>query len=240
MPPATSRTCRGFFCIGHASRYRFRPPASRLCQSARLGSRDHALIMPWLRCPSAARPNPPRLSFCGAQLFVLALLGQVFACRTHCSIAHIHHDRARDLAGSPARPKAEQQCPYHGGRCCEETPWFVDQLPEQRVEHLIQLRSSGFHLHRRRSFTDIVWQSTVLRFCRRANDVPITGPKWHFTAALVEYAPQTQGIYELWEQGEIVYVGSTTRGRRQSIRECLIEHLCLKSNTRRHWPTHFT
>ena len=37
----------------------------------------------------------------------------------------------------------------------------------------------------------------------------IRGPKWFIIATLVSMAPDTPGVFELWEDDELVFVGST-------------------------------
>jgi hypothetical protein len=49
--------------------------------------------------------------------------------------------------------------------------------------------------------------------------MPIKKPKYKLTRAMVEAAPSEQGLYGLWEDEELIYVG------RGSIRERLSEHL---------------
>jgi len=49
--------------------------------------------------------------------------------------------------------------------------------------------------------------------------MPIKKPKYKLTRAMVEAAPSERGLYALWEDEELIYVG------RGSIRERLSEHL---------------
>jgi len=37
----------------------------------------------------------------------------------------------------------------------------------------------------------------------------IRGPKWFVIAALVSMAPDTPGVFELWQDDELVFVGAT-------------------------------
>jgi hypothetical protein len=37
----------------------------------------------------------------------------------------------------------------------------------------------------------------------------IRGPKWFIIAALVSTAPETAGMFELWQDNELVFVGAT-------------------------------
>ncbi|HWI39057.1 MAG TPA: hypothetical protein VNU64_21590 [Burkholderiales bacterium] len=39
----------------------------------------------------------------------------------------------------------------------------------------------------------------------------IRGPKWLVIAALVTLAPDTPGVFELWDGDELLFVGSTRR-----------------------------
>ena len=51
----------------------------------------------------------------------------------------------------------------------------------------------------------------------------IRGPKWLVIAALVTMAPDTPGVFELWEEDELVFVGSTHNStlRDQLVRDLL-------------------
>jgi hypothetical protein len=49
--------------------------------------------------------------------------------------------------------------------------------------------------------------------------MPIKKPKYKLSRAMVEAAPYEQGLYALWEDEELIYVG------RGSIRERLSQHL---------------
>jgi hypothetical protein len=62
--------------------------------------------------------------------------------------------------------------------------------------------------------------------------------KWLFVAALVFISPETPGVFELWDEEELVYVGSTRRPD-ESIRACLIQRFN-KEDGSDHPPTHFS
>jgi len=51
----------------------------------------------------------------------------------------------------------------------------------------------------------------------------IRGPKWLVIAALVSMAPDTPGVFELWEDDELVFVGATDNCtlRSELVRELL-------------------
>jgi len=49
----------------------------------------------------------------------------------------------------------------------------------------------------------------------------IRSPKWFLLATLVAMAPDTPGVFELWDDDELVYVGAT----RDSLREELHRHV---------------
>jgi hypothetical protein len=69
--------------------------------------------------------------------------------------------------------------------------------------------------------------------------MPIDSPKkWLFIAALVFISPETPGVFELWEDDELIYVG-TTRRPHESIRASLIRHF-RKEGGGDHPPTHFS
>jgi hypothetical protein len=62
--------------------------------------------------------------------------------------------------------------------------------------------------------------------------------KWLFIATLVFISPETPGVFELWDDDELIYVGSTRRPH-ESLRGCLIRHLS-KDGGDDHPPTHFS
>jgi hypothetical protein len=69
--------------------------------------------------------------------------------------------------------------------------------------------------------------------------MPAHSPKrWLFIAALVFISPETPGVFELWEDEELIYVG-TTRRPHESIRASLIRHF-RKEGRGEHSPTHFS
>lgn len=53
--------------------------------------------------------------------------------------------------------------------------------------------------------------------------MPIPGPRYKYTRFIAEGAPDTAGLYALWEEGELVYLGRASSG--STIRACLLEHL---------------
>jgi hypothetical protein len=53
-----------------------------------------------------------------------------------------------------------------------------------------------------------------------AAQVPISDPLYRFTNVIVQGAPNNAGLYALWQDGDLIYVG-----RAVSIRERLLEHL---------------
>jgi hypothetical protein len=61
----------------------------------------------------------------------------------------------------------------------------------------------------------------------------IKSPKWLVLAALVSAAPDTPGVYELWEDDELIFVGST---RGATLRRTLVHDL-LEERTE---ATHFS
>ena len=50
--------------------------------------------------------------------------------------------------------------------------------------------------------------------------MPISDPLYRFAHAIVQGAPANAGVYALWQDGEMIYLGRAT-----SIRERLLEHL---------------
>src|SRR3954469_14273973 len=67
------------------------------------------------------------------------------------------------------------------------------------------------------------------------NDRP---KKWLFVAAPGFISPETRGVFELWDDEELIYVGSTRRPH-ESLRACLVRHLT-KAGGSDHPPTHFS
>jgi hypothetical protein len=60
----------------------------------------------------------------------------------------------------------------------------------------------------------------------------IRSPKWLVLATLVCTAPDTPGVYELWDGDELIYVGAT-RGR--TLREELVHQLLETSASATHF-----
>jgi len=52
--------------------------------------------------------------------------------------------------------------------------------------------------------------------------MPIDEPKYKFVRSLVAGAPESSGIYALWEDGEMIYVG---RANGMTIKEALLRHI---------------
>jgi hypothetical protein len=67
-----------------------------------------------------------------------------------------------------------------------------------------------------------------MRYKRRFNSaaMPIPGPKYKYTRFIAEGAPDTSGLYALWEEGELVYLGRASY--ESTIRAHLLEHLAGK------------
>ncbi|MGH8669717.1 MAG: hypothetical protein ACREUN_05040 [Burkholderiales bacterium] len=69
--------------------------------------------------------------------------------------------------------------------------------------------------------------------------MPIPGPRYKYTRFIAEGAPETPGLYALWEQGELVYLGRAASDA--TIRERLLAHLdgqgcpCLAGATHYSW-----
>jgi hypothetical protein len=53
--------------------------------------------------------------------------------------------------------------------------------------------------------------------------MPIRKPKYKLTRTMVEAAPHEQGLYALWEDDELIYLGLAATSA--TIRERLTEHL---------------
>jgi hypothetical protein len=53
--------------------------------------------------------------------------------------------------------------------------------------------------------------------------MPIKKPNYKLTRTMVEAAPDEQGLYALWEDDELIYLGRASASA--TIRERLLEHL---------------
>jgi excinuclease UvrABC nuclease subunit len=62
--------------------------------------------------------------------------------------------------------------------------------------------------------------------------------KWPFRAALVDDAPDTAGVYALWDNATLLYVGRANGGR-DTIRTRLLAHLRRAATQRALAPTHY-
>ena len=65
----------------------------------------------------------------------------------------------------------------------------------------------------------------------------IRSPKWVVLAALVVASPDTPGVYELWDNDELLYVGAT----RESLRKELMHELLERDSRATHfsWEINF-
>jgi excinuclease UvrABC nuclease subunit len=52
----------------------------------------------------------------------------------------------------------------------------------------------------------------------------IRSPKWLVLTALVAAAPDTPGVFELWDDDELLYVGATRDSLRKELVHELLEH----------------
>lgn len=53
--------------------------------------------------------------------------------------------------------------------------------------------------------------------------MPISRDRFPFSAKLIAGAPEEPGVFALWEEGEIIYIGHA-RGRGMTIRSRLVDH----------------
>ena len=67
----------------------------------------------------------------------------------------------------------------------------------------------------------------------------IRSPKWLVLAALVSLAPDTPGVFELWDGDELVYVGGTRRDR-PSLRQELVHELLERGREVTHFSWEIT
>ncbi len=52
----------------------------------------------------------------------------------------------------------------------------------------------------------------------------IRSPKWLVLAALVSATPDTPGVYELWDDEQLMHLGATRHSLRRELVERLLEH----------------
>ncbi|TMH39247.1 MAG: hypothetical protein E6H54_21395 [Betaproteobacteria bacterium] len=67
----------------------------------------------------------------------------------------------------------------------------------------------------------------------------IRSPKWFVLAALVVAAPDAPGVFELWDDDELMYVGET-RGERPSLRKELVHELLERDSPATHFSWEIT
>src|SRR2546422_3519308 len=67
----------------------------------------------------------------------------------------------------------------------------------------------------------------------------IRSPKWLVLAALVAIAPDTPGVFELWDDDEVVFVGAT-KGRNEGVRSTLRAELIHRLLEDASEATHFS
>jgi hypothetical protein len=65
----------------------------------------------------------------------------------------------------------------------------------------------------------------------------IRGPKWLIIAALVTMAPDTPGVFELWDGEELVFVGSS---RDSTLRSRLVQEILESSCDATHFSWEIT
>ena len=63
-------------------------------------------------------------------------------------------------------------------------------------------------------------------------------PKWFVLAALVALAPDTPGVFELWDDDEVVYVRAT--GDKQTLRTELARELAAHATAATHFSWEIT
>ena len=67
----------------------------------------------------------------------------------------------------------------------------------------------------------------------------IRSPKWLVLAPLVLAAPEAPGVFELWDDDELIYVGAT-RGERPSLRKELVQELLERDSAATHFSWEIT
>jgi excinuclease UvrABC nuclease subunit len=66
----------------------------------------------------------------------------------------------------------------------------------------------------------------------------IRSHKWRFTRSMIADAPNQPGIYALWEDGSLLYVGRT--GREETIRSKLAEYVRGEIGAQLRRATHYS
>jgi hypothetical protein len=66
--------------------------------------------------------------------------------------------------------------------------------------------------------------------------MPISGPRFGFTEENIAKAPQTEGVYALFDRTELIFYGAAL-GR--SIRDRLQDHATGKAGSSTVWATHY-
>jgi excinuclease UvrABC nuclease subunit len=64
--------------------------------------------------------------------------------------------------------------------------------------------------------------------------MPIAAPRYRFSSLIAAGAPENSGVYALWHEDEMIYIGRAT-----SIRQRLMEHL-QRTDPRASEATHYT
>ncbi len=72
----------------------------------------------------------------------------------------------------------------------------------------------------------------------RDNDLPLWSRQWPFLDYTVEAAPLDSGVYGLWKDGDIIYIGASDPGA--SIRARLLEHLKVCDGVTFPHPDHYS
>lgn len=71
-------------------------------------------------------------------------------------------------------------------------------------------------------------------------------PRYAFTRAMLEHAPEESGVYGLFDGHELIYIGKTTTGERASLKALLLLHQdgalgeCTMRATTYTWEISFT
>lgn len=69
--------------------------------------------------------------------------------------------------------------------------------------------------------------------------MPIEGVQWVFKAPFVAGAPEMGGVYGLWKDGELIYLGSA-RGGDTTIKSQLSDHLSGRAGSCTRDATHYS
>ncbi len=70
--------------------------------------------------------------------------------------------------------------------------------------------------------------------------MPLWSRRWPFLDYTIEAAPLDPGVYALWKDGEIIYIGASAAGAGNTIRARLLKHLKVCDGVNLPLPDHYS